>query len=79
MHGHDVGDLLLIELDENITESTELVNNIAEKVCATLAKHYILSVQHDWEAKVSIEHHCTSSIGVVLFIYHEASEENILK
>jgi diguanylate cyclase (GGDEF)-like protein len=26
-----------------------------------------------------VEHHCTSSIGVVLFINHEASPEDVLK
>ncbi|MDO8310726.1 MAG: diguanylate cyclase, partial [Sideroxyarcus sp.] len=26
-----------------------------------------------------VEHHCTSSIGAVLFINHEASREDIIK
>jgi diguanylate cyclase (GGDEF)-like protein len=30
-------------------------------------------------ADVVIEHHCTASIGVVLFINHEASQDDILK
>jgi diguanylate cyclase (GGDEF)-like protein len=28
---------------------------------------------------VSVEHHCTASIGVVIFIDHEGSQDDILK
>jgi diguanylate cyclase (GGDEF)-like protein len=29
--------------------------------------------------ETTVEHHCTSSIGVVLFVDHDASQEDILK
>ena len=29
--------------------------------------------------EITVEYHCTSSIGVVLFINHEAGQEDIIK
>ena len=107
-HGHDVGDLLLIEVARRITNcvremdtvarfggdefvvmlseldvdfaaSTAQANIVAEKIRSILADPYVLSVRHDGKADATVEHHCTSSIGVVLFIDHEAAEEDILK
>ncbi len=107
MHGHSVGDLLLIEaarrinscvreadtvarfagdefvvmlseLDKNKAASILQARNVAEKIRITLAEPYILTLQQEKEAE-SIEHHCTSSIGVALFIGHEISREEILK
>jgi diguanylate cyclase (GGDEF)-like protein len=107
-HGHEVGDLLLIEVARRITdgvremdtvarfggdefvvmlselhvdiaEATALANMVAEKIHSALADPYVLSVQRDGKADATVEHHCTASIGVVLFINHEATEEDILK
>jgi diguanylate cyclase (GGDEF)-like protein len=107
-HGHDVGDLLLVEVANRITsivrkndtvarfggdeyvvilselnndlrKSTELANNIAEKIRTVIAKPYLLPVQHERKADAIVEHNCTSSIGVVMFIDHEVAEEDILK
>jgi len=108
-HGHDVGDILLIEVAQRITSCVrqsdtvsrfggdefivmlnELTANkessllqagvIAEKIRSTLAAPYHLSVaQKDSTAAESVEHHCTSSIGVVLFIDHEAAHDDLIK
>lgn len=106
-HGHDVGDLLLIEvahrirhcvrevdsvarfggdefvvmisdLDVNRDESISRASIVAEKIRAALAEPYALPVQQDG-METTVEHHCTSSIGVVMFINHEISAEEILK
>lgn len=107
-YGHDMGDLLLIEvarrisgcvrevdtvarfggdefvvmlseLDANKAESATQAGIIAEKIRATLAKPYLLTIQQEGKAESTIEHHCTSSIGVVLFTSYEASLEDILR
>jgi diguanylate cyclase (GGDEF)-like protein/PAS domain S-box-containing protein len=107
-HGHDAGDLLLVEAARRISScvrevdtvarfggdefvvmlseldvdkelSVALTNIIAEKVRTILAEPYVLKIQSDGEQKNTVEHRCTSSIGVVMFINHEATPEDILK
>ena len=108
LHGHNVGDLLLIEaahrlsscvravdtvarfggdefalilseLDGDRSESTKHANLVAEKVRAILNKPYLLKYQLDGEAETMVEHQCTASIGVVLFLDHGASQHDLLK
>lgn len=108
LHGHNVGDLLLIEvahrlsgcvrevdtvarfggdefvvvlseLDEDKAESTAQAGIVAEKIRIALAEPYVLKAHSEENTETTIEHHCTSSIGVVLFIGHETSAEDILK
>jgi len=38
-----------------------------------------MAIPQNPNAKGTVEHHCTSSIGVVLFLNHEASLEDIIK
>ena len=107
-HGHNVGDLLLVEvarrinscvrevdtvarfggdefvimlseLDVDKDESTSQAKIVAEKIRSLLAEPYHLTIQQQGKAESDIEHHCTSSIGVVVFINHEASTEEIFK
>lgn len=108
-HGHDVGDLLLIEVARRITSCVREVDTVsrfggdefiimlseltsekdsslaqarmvAEKIRVTLAAPYLLTVRHEGDpAARTVEHHCTSSMGVVLFINHEASHDDLIK
>lgn len=107
-HGHDVGDLLLIEVAQRITNcvreedtvarfggdefvvmlsglgadiavSATYANLVAEKVRAALAEPYRLELLQAEDGETVVEHHCTSSIGIVLFVNQESSKENILK
>lgn len=108
-HGHDVGDLLLVEVahriggcvreadtvarfggDEFIVMLVELsgdkdasalqVGAVAEKICAVLAEPYVLTVPQEGGLEPSIiEHRCTASIGVVLFINHETSQDDLIR
>ena len=73
--GGDEFVIILYGLREDKEDSKILASNIAEKIRTTLAKPYSLMLH----AEESIEHHCTASIGVNLFINHEASEDDILK
>ncbi len=106
-HGHEAGDLLLIEVaarmkscvremdtvarvggDEFVVMISELnidhaesmvqASLIAEKIRFALAQPYLLSLKHRGGAEATVEHHCTASIGVVLFNNHQASQDDIL-
>jgi diguanylate cyclase (GGDEF)-like protein len=107
-HGHEVGDLLLIEaadrlkscvremdtvarfggdeyvvligeLDLDKSKSLQQAGIVAEKIRAALSKSYALKVRHEGKTEATVEHHCTASIGVELFIDHEASQNDIFK
>jgi len=71
--------VMLGELEADKTESTAQAGIVAEKIRIILAEPYLLTIQHKDKSKYTIEHHCTSSIGVVLFINHEASMDDILR
>ncbi len=108
IYGHDVGDLLLVEVARRISscvreadtvarfggdefvvmlselgmdkaESTTQASIVAEKIRVTLAESYTLPIQSDDAVETTLEHYCTSSIGVVLFINHEAAPRDIIK
>jgi diguanylate cyclase (GGDEF)-like protein/PAS domain S-box-containing protein len=105
-HGHNMGDLLLIEVAHRITscvremdtvarfggdefvillselDTDEAVSitqagQVAEKIRTLMAEPYYLETPSDRAGLV--EHRCTSSIGIVLFFNHEASQDNIIK
>ena len=59
--------------------SIEKAGIVAEKIRRTLAEPYLLARKHEGEVETTVEHHCTSSIGVVLFKNHDASQVDILK
>ena len=104
LHGHDAGDLLLIEVARRISasireqdsaarlggdefivmledlsgdldESVQHAEAVAEKLRAALGQLYRI-VRPDGG---TIEHRCTSSIGITLFISHDESVEDLLK
>ena len=106
-HGHETGDLLLIEvahrisrcvreidtvarfggdefvvvlrdLDADKAKSAKLASIVAKKICTSLAIPYVLKTRQKAEKETTIEHHCTTSIGMVLFIKHEAISKEIL-
>jgi len=77
--GGDEFVVMLSELDADKAESVAQAGIVAEKIRVMLAEPYVLTIQPDGEAKTTVEHHCTSSIGVVLFINYEAGQEDILK
>ena len=77
--GGDEFVVMIRELDLNKAASTTEVAIIAEKIRATLARPYQLTLKQEKKADIPIEHHCTASIGVCLFLDHEASQEDILK
>ncbi|MBP8276394.1 MAG: PAS domain S-box protein [Propionivibrio sp.] len=108
LHGHEVGDLLLIEvadrlkkcvremdtvarfggdefvimiceLDTDKGESTEQARAVAEKIRVALAQPYVLTVDTGRSSTVKVEHECSASIGLTLFLNHESTQADILK
>lgn len=102
-HGHDVGDLLLIEVahrlktcvrevdtvarfggDEFVVMLVDLnsdplaaqaqASSVAEKIRMHLAEPYQLVVNRSGSHSI-VEHHCSASIGVTLFIHHTGTQE----
>jgi len=52
---------------------------VAEKIRVSLSEPYRLAFSHVGQAETTVEHRCSASIGVVVFINHEASQNDILK
>jgi diguanylate cyclase (GGDEF)-like protein/PAS domain S-box-containing protein len=107
-HGHEAGDMLLIEVgarlkacvremdtvarfggDEFVVmiselvadkaESMEQARNVAEKIRLALSEPYLLAVKEDRIGNTTITHRCTASIGVALFVNHDASPDEVFK
>jgi diguanylate cyclase (GGDEF)-like protein len=106
-HGHEVGDLLLIEvasrlkacvrgmdtvarfggdefvvmvreLEVDKTQSSIQAQIIAEKARQALSEPYFLTFSNHGQM-TTVEHRCSASIGVVLFINHEATQSDVIK
>lgn len=78
--GGDEFIVMLNELTADKESSRTQAGVVAEKIRSILAEPYLLTVMHEKKAEPCIvEHHCTSSIGVVLFINHENSEDDLIK
>jgi len=106
-YGHEVGDLLLIEVaqrllscvrevdtvarfggDEFVVMLSELdvdkhasvqqAGVVAEKIRAILAEPYLLPISKEGKVSTTVNHHCSSSIGVQLFIGHEYSADEVI-
>jgi diguanylate cyclase (GGDEF)-like protein/PAS domain S-box-containing protein len=77
--GGDEFVVMLSELDADKAHSVAQATAIAEKIRAVLAEPYRLMVQQDRYAAYTVEHRCTTSIGVALFLGHEATVDEITK
>jgi diguanylate cyclase (GGDEF)-like protein len=77
--GGDEFVVLLSNLDAHRDRSIAEAGIIAEKIRVTLAAPYILSITGGANFETVIEHRCTVSIGVVIFVDHEASHVDLLK
>jgi diguanylate cyclase (GGDEF)-like protein/PAS domain S-box-containing protein len=77
--GGDEFVVMISELYTGKAESTSQAGIVAEKIRSTLSEPYLLTIKHGSKADTIVEHHCTASLGVALFINHEASQDDILK
>jgi len=76
--GGDEFVVMLNGLDSDKAVSTLQAKTVAEKICSLLSRSYCLVVSEEGKADMTVEHRCTASIGVVMFINHEGSKEEIL-
>ena len=76
--GGDEFVVMLSELSPDKAQSTEQAAGVAEKIRASLAAPYFLTVALAGEQDTLVKHQCSASIGVVMFINHEASQTELL-
>ncbi len=77
--GGDEFVVMLSELDVDKSESILQSRVIAEKIRAALSEPYFLTARNDGLADTTIQHHCSASIGVVVFLNHNASQDDVIK
>jgi len=75
--GGDEFVVLLSSLDVEKAQSTAQAQMIAEKIRIVLSAPFVLNTQG--QAQTDLMHHCSVSIGIVLFLNTNASQEDILK
>jgi diguanylate cyclase (GGDEF)-like protein len=65
-------------LDGDHQLSVKLAHIVAEKIRSALAETYFLIYQTAGQTQTQLEHHCTSSIGVVLFMNPDIGQDDLL-
>ncbi|BBP01447.1 sensor domain-containing diguanylate cyclase [Sulfuriferula nivalis] len=77
--GGDEFVVMLAALDVDRVESEVQASNVAEKIRISLAEPYLLGSTHDGQADAIVEHHCSASVGVVLFFNNECGQDEVLR
>lgn len=77
--GGDEFVIVLGELDVDLAKSVTDTEIIAEKIRAAIAEPYHLTSATFDKVMPVIIHRCTASIGVILFMNHDQSEDEVLK
>jgi len=75
--GGDEFVVMLAQLNKDKAISKSEAALVAEKVRLALAERYVLKIGEN--STHTVEHRCTASVGVTLFIDHKASQDDILK
>lgn len=76
------GDEFVVKLEQLDTDkalSQKEAELAADKIRLLLAEPYVLKMAIGAGGETTVVHHCTASIGVVLFIGNDVSQEEILK
>ncbi|MFA5701058.1 MAG: diguanylate cyclase [Desulfuromonas sp.] len=77
--GGDEFIVVLSELKTDEARSFKQAHVVAEKIRTTLADLYQLTANYPGKESTYIEHSCTASIGVALFLGQEVSIDDLLK
>ena len=77
-YGGDEFAVILNALDRDLDLSRDDVCGIAAKLRASLAEPYVLDLTLENQHTVTIEHLCTASIGVVIFIEAAEAQKRLL-
>jgi diguanylate cyclase (GGDEF)-like protein/PAS domain S-box-containing protein len=71
--------VMMEDLDENAAHAAVHAEAVAEKIRNTLAQPYFLNAGSDADGPHTVEHQCTSSIGITLFHDQEGRSDDYLK
>jgi diguanylate cyclase (GGDEF)-like protein len=77
--GGDEFVVMISELEADRHESALEARVIAEKIRTALSEPYRLTINPDGRQQQTVEHRCSASIGVVLFVSQESSPDDVLK
>jgi len=77
--GGDEFVVMLHELDKDQATSRSQAELVAEKIRESLAQPYLLSVASNADETFTIEHRCTASIGVAVFLDQHSKPDEVLK
>ncbi|TXH91012.1 MAG: diguanylate cyclase [Rhodoferax sp.] len=77
--GGDEFVVVLSDLGADHAQATALASAVAEKIRASLSQPYVLQLHGSDRTATSVEHHCSASIGAVLFNHAKGSETDIVK
>jgi diguanylate cyclase (GGDEF)-like protein len=77
--GGDEFVVMITELDTDKNKSALQARIVAKKILQALSEPYLLTINPMEKGGLSVEHQCTASIGVTLFLNHECSQEDIVK
>jgi diguanylate cyclase (GGDEF)-like protein/PAS domain S-box-containing protein len=77
--GGDEFVVMLGQLANDRDGSQALARGIAEKIRARLSAPYCMTIENHEGTEVAIEHRCSASIGVALFIGQASTPDDILK
>ena len=77
--GGDEFVVLLSQLNVDKAESNSLAGLVAEKIRTALAEPYLLTINHEAKEAATVEHRCSASIGVVMYISHQGTQDDIVQ
>jgi diguanylate cyclase (GGDEF)-like protein/PAS domain S-box-containing protein len=77
--GGDEFVVVLSEIGETRKEATMQAKSIAEKLRSSLARPYLLESKQGDDTVKLVNHCCTASIGVVVFLDNQSDQDEILK
>lgn len=77
--GGDEFVVMLTELDKDKAVSEIQAAIVGKKIRAALSEPYVFTITHDGQADTMVEHRCTGSVGVTMFVDHDFGQDDIMK
>ena len=77
--GGDEFVVMMVDLNENKAEAMAQAGILAEKIRTVMADPYLLAIKNSPQANALAEHCCTVSVGVVVFIDREGTQDDFLR
>ena len=77
--GGDEFVVILSELNTDQDQSMAQAGIVAEKIRSALSEPYRLTLRRDGKPDTAVEHRCTVSMGVIIFVNHEGNPDDLIK